>query len=124
MARYTSFPTNFRYRAGFLYTGPSSDKSLWFCSMGVEAGLQPSNPASATTSKAYFLCVKNIPCGPLAISIPRKYLAFPKSFILKHLLRYALNLAITFKLFPAMIKSSTYTSTRTELLPSMNVKSE
>ncbi|CAF2139784.1 BnaA02g16480D [Brassica napus] len=33
-------------------------KSLWFCSMGVEAGLQPSNPASATTSKAYFLCGK------------------------------------------------------------------
>lgn len=50
-----------------------------------------------------------MPSLDLAISSPRKYFRYPKSFILKVLSRKVLMAAISFELLPMIIGSSTYT---------------
>ena len=52
---------------------PSSLFNLFFPSIGVEAGLQPSLPVSFNKSKVYYRWEINRPFFECAISIPRKY---------------------------------------------------
>lgn len=68
------------------------------------------NPVSFKISKTNLCWLKNSHLWARATSIPRKYFKFPKSFILKHLLRYTLNFVQAYELFPASIMSSTYTN--------------
>lgn len=81
-------------------------------------------PTSDTISNAYLCWVKNIPLGLWATSTPRKYCNGPKSFMWKQEEKYVLKLAMADLLFPAIIRSSTYTSTCKTMFPLEKENSE
>ena len=107
MVKCRSQPTNWRYWDASAMGFPKSVVSLWFCSIGNNAGLAPNISLSDKISNAYFRWHKNNPSEEWATSIPRKYFSRLRSFNLKHWCNYCLKTSKCEGLLPVKTKSST-----------------
>ena len=81
--RYNSLPINRVSDSGWDMISPTSVDNLRPLGSGNLAAFATVGPASYKMSIIYFLCLRNVPSEDLQISMPRKYLANPKSFIVK-----------------------------------------
>ena len=117
-------PINMRYRVGSCNNSPWSGCSLTVRSKGHVTVLSEGQSNSCNNSLVNFLWVSNKPQSVCRTSIPRKKWTYPRSLILKVLLRNTLREEISASLLPVSKISSMYTAKNTTDSPVLLQKRE